>query len=644
MTGFKQIFPHEGLAAKVEQAVHLVTPILTEGSLLANLHVIRCMESGQSPPINQTFFNHCYSAVSHSTGKAAQQFVPAKHPSLAESYDLYTQCLPALHTKPEKPTFIKDILNAAAQRADDNFVNHVATNFIPRTMRWIRLQLGQIPYFQQLRQKQVTSWVRLLCRAATEDSNVSQLLPRFTSLANPPADVKENIEYVVATMQMLLGPLPVTDVSLRKHPTSYLSWLHLVLTDFQAAQGTPYAPKLFSMLPQTGHHTSFIKISTTALHKLVKAAGEDVPSLSKKDCKEVTSRPDYWWSRFTNCISLSRWTAPTSDRLRFHTFHDEVQTDGVSVSVLMFQPHPAQSPSAHTQQSSTRSRKRKRQQQTSEEWVRGLSDRNIGQPQRIVGLDPGRKSLFTAAIHSQSAADSLQQQHSFGANGTKYSTLSWSSGRWWEASGINYRLNKTGLWLGQNFTLKDALEATPSAKVATVALFTQHITHRMQYEAAAVDHFGDRRHRQLRRRTFIKTQQAYSALCRSISAGSQDTVVAYGDASFSSSCCKGNPSTPTVSLRRNLGYHCKVYDTDEFRTSRLCCACKTAMDGMPLPVTERGRRELGPESYSVRLCRNTECHRTLWNRDVNAAVNILRLFLDWAEGRAKPPEFCRDAH
>ncbi|KAL3145756.1 hypothetical protein ABBQ38_015136 [Trebouxia sp. C0009 RCD-2024] len=505
MTGFKQIFPHEGLAAKVEQAVHLVTPILTEGSLLANLHVIRCMESGQSPPINQTFFNHCYSAVSHSTGKAAQQFVPAKHPSLAESYDLYTQCLPALHTKPEKPTFIKDILNAAAQRADDNFVNHVATNFIPRTMRWIRLQLGQIPYFQQLRQKQVTSWVRLLCRAATEDSNVSQLLPRFTSLANPPADVMENNEYVVATMQMLLGPLPVTDVSLRKHPTSYLSWLHLVLTDFQAAQGTPYAPKLFSMLPQTGHHTSFIKISTTALHKLVKAAGEDVPSLSKKDCKEVTSRPDYWWSCFTNCISLSRWTAPTSDRLRFHTFHDEVQTDGVSVSVLMFQPHPAQSPSAHTQQSSTRSRKRKRQQQTSEEWVRGLSDRNIGQPQRIVGLDPGRKSLFTAAIHSQSAADSLQQQHSFGANGTKYSTLSWSSGRWREASGINYRLNKTGLWLGQNFTLKDALEATPSAKVATVALFTQHITHRMQYEAAAVDHFGDRRHRQLRRRTFIKT-------------------------------------------------------------------------------------------------------------------------------------------
>lgn len=327
------------------------------------------------------------------------------------------------------------------------------------------------------------------------------------------------------------------------------------------------------------------------LCRLLKAAGEDVPSLTTKSCKVFTSAPDYWWSRFTNCISFSRWAAPNSNRRRFHTFSDEVQTDGVSVSVLMFNPHPSELSStlAHTL-STPKGRKRKRQQQTTAEWVRGSSIRNIGsdwvgQTQRIVGLDPGRKSLFTAVVHSQSAADSLQTQRLNGLTRNKYPTLSWSSGRWREASGINHRLHKTELWLGRDDTLKAALESTPSAKVATVALFSQHIEHRMQYEAAAVDHFGDRRHRQLRWRTFIRRQQAYTAICQSISAGSKDTVVAYGDASFSSSCCKGNPSTPTVSLRRNLGYHCKVFDTDEFRTSRLCCACKTAMDGMPLPVT-----------------------------------------------------------
>lgn len=167
----------------------------------------------------------------------------------------------------QQPIDVLQILNAAAQRAYVNFENHIATNFFPRTMRWIRLQLGQIAYFAQIQQRAVTSWVRLLCRAATDDTNILQLLPRFTSLAHPPADVMEYLEYLVATMQALLGPLPVTDESVRKRPTSYMSWLHLVLTEFQAAQGTPHAPKLFSMLPQTGHHTSFIKISTTSLHK-----------------------------------------------------------------------------------------------------------------------------------------------------------------------------------------------------------------------------------------------------------------------------------------------------------------------------------------------------------------------------------------
>ena len=193
---------------------------------------------------------------------------------------------------------------------------------------------------------------------------------------------------------------------------------------------------------------------------------------------------------------------------------------------------------------------------SSAEWVRDSSDRDIGQIHRVVGLDPGRKSLFTAASQQQTACrNSAPMEQS------------------------------TQLRFCKDFNLKAALEETPSAKVATVPLFMEHVQYRMQYEAAVVTHFGDRRHRQLRWRTFIKRQQAYSAICKAISARSADTIVAYGDASFSSSSGKGNPSTPTVSLRRILGYHCKVFDTDEFRTSRLCCACKTPMGGMPLPVT-----------------------------------------------------------
>jgi len=57
-------------------------------------------------------------------------------------------------------------------------------------------------------------------------------------------------------MQSLMGPLPVTDQS-----------LHIVLTDFQDAQDTPHAPKLFSMTPQASSQAKFITINSASLLK-----------------------------------------------------------------------------------------------------------------------------------------------------------------------------------------------------------------------------------------------------------------------------------------------------------------------------------------------------------------------------------------
>ena len=116
--------------------------------------------------------------------------------------------------------------------------------------------------------KLVRSWAKFVCRAATECiDNIWELLPRYTSLAQPPAATMDYLEYLVATIQSLIGPLPVTDRSLQQQPESYLPWLHLVLLDFHAVQGAPHAPKLFTMLPQSSNHTHFITISSTSLHK-----------------------------------------------------------------------------------------------------------------------------------------------------------------------------------------------------------------------------------------------------------------------------------------------------------------------------------------------------------------------------------------
>ena len=91
-TGFKQIFTDARLAEITLQAVQLVTPILIEANALANLHVLRCLETdGAVPKLDQTFFSNCMYAVTHATGKQAVQFNVDKNASLAASHSLYSQ-------------------------------------------------------------------------------------------------------------------------------------------------------------------------------------------------------------------------------------------------------------------------------------------------------------------------------------------------------------------------------------------------------------------------------------------------------------------------------------------------------------------------------------------------------------------------
>ena len=128
-----------------------------------------------------------------------------------------------------------------------------------------------------------------------------------------------------------------------------------------------------------------------------------MPTLSPADIKEFTAARAYWWQRYTDYQSFCTHTEHTH-----RDFHFQVETDGISVSILMFQPTSG-STSVSAPPVASKKRKRRQQQQATSAWVSGMPDSQLLQAPRIVGLDPGRKALFTAVVHSQQAADSLQR-------------------------------------------------------------------------------------------------------------------------------------------------------------------------------------------------------------------------------------------
>ena len=86
----------------------VMVPVL---QLLANLHLLRCLEVGSDLPKAKelnSFFNS-WAAVSFSTGPHAQQYNPSSDPSLTNTVQLFINSLPVNHQRPERPTYLKAV-------------------------------------------------------------------------------------------------------------------------------------------------------------------------------------------------------------------------------------------------------------------------------------------------------------------------------------------------------------------------------------------------------------------------------------------------------------------------------------------------------------------------------------------------------
>ena len=312
------------------------------------------------------------------------------------------------------------------------------------------------------------------------------------------------------------------------------------------------------------------------LCRLLRKAGvaqssDELPNYSPEGEANFVRQAHLWWSNFTGapafCAKLGR------------PFANRVVTDGFSASVVMFKKDE----SAAAQPARRQKRKRVEPLEDSQAWVRGMTATAVNdalrQGHHLVGVDPGRRAIFTAATYSERAEQHHRDRHI--SHTDKYSTSSWSAKHWHEASGTNEHKGKADRWLQERPQLKAILLATPSHKTSSVASFCAYIAYKLEHAAAYRNFYGKPCHRKLRRKTKMRRQAALQKACNVISKGSKDTVVAYGDAHFSHRT-KGLAPTPTSSLRAQLARTCKVVDVDEFRTSVLCCACHQPMRGMPI--------------------------------------------------------------
>ena len=226
------------------------------------------------------------------------------------------------------------------------------------------------------------------------------------------------------------------------------------------------------------------------------------------------------------------------------------------------------------------------------------------------GLDPGRENVFVTVDRDERKVSLSLKEY--------YSRTGVSNRQKWEQG----RLARSALG--------PFLSSLPSRNCSTLEGFRAYLSALRPSLPRILAFYGSPKWRNAAFRCYYLRQKLLHDVCHQFRKTGKQTVVFFGAARFNLSS-RGHPSTtPLALIRRELSRFpgVTVIPIDEFRTSQICSKCMTRMGG-PSPFG----------SWRLKAC--PHC-RTVWDRDVNAARNILYLGdrMD-ANAGARPEPFCR---
>ena len=230
----------------------------------------------------------------------------------------------------------------------------------------------------------------------------------------------------------------------------------------------------------------------------------------------------------------------------------------------------------------------------------------------VRAIDPGKKAIGTWVEQSG-------DKHGVEDNEFQYMHGDVSSGEWIFMSGQKQYTKKMSKRTKEGCP---GWSECPSLKTEVEADLVKAIGYRVALLPAMHDlRFKDLWLQKQRMRKFVKRQSALETVvarfCGTANKVKQkeNVVIALGDADMRGNM-RGLPPVMSTTWVKHLMRCTMVVMVNEFRTSKLCCGCHKVMHQQK-------------NCFRVKRCLNSDCSRGFWNRDVNAAINILNLFL-WA--------------
>ena len=320
------------------------------------------------------------------------------------------------------------------------------------------------------------------------------------------------------------------------------------------------------LLAPTAHmRAKFIHIDSSVLYGIMKS----LKMINSNYFVFTDMRDDHW-------NSVLRWGKYlTSKQKTYASFTGTIQTDGVAICIHYRRPKPTSVPS------------------TERHFVRNAND-------RVIGVDPGRSSLFTGV-------EILQ--------GRDRKVYKLSRAQYYLECGFTKANKRKDKW---NKSIQPALDdlSKHTMKGTSTSSLVGYLTAIQKHYDTIWEEYLRRRWGRQRFATYGGKQRTVQKFLESLNDGSgRRIVLAYGDAGFSSNGV-GELSVPTCGLVKACAKKYNIQMIDEFRTSQI-----HHYENVKLAKVKQN----GFNVRGLLWCSSTKGCKFV-NRDVNAALNMLRCY------------------
>jgi hypothetical protein len=582
--GFNKICRSDALARIIERTVHEMTQVTYEASLIANKLVYHCLDNNVDIPRADMQFGMdlMRSASGHRT----------RNDLVNQAADAYREIRPA--TLPFA-RHSSQVVNFAATQYITCCMNHITTNLPKRMERYLKWKLRHVA--TDISYAARNTCATSLLQHLADDRHDIVTFPRVVEELEDEEErhfFRGRLQHVLDHAFVILGGLPFHKDLVKPRWWEYLAVFRrlLVHVERNIDEAAPLLRR-FTLLPIYSFQTRHITIDTKALFHLwhrIHFFGFDPP----EDWQAFQEEADEWWRR---SFAINKVTTAT------RRFTKTLMTDGVACSVMLNRPRAPH-----------------RGLSISPEGDNGYLEWPTGDNIRVVGVDPGRRDVFTAVASDKTVAKCSTKEY-------------------YHLARFDQTRQSREKWMASSGELADLIRDIPMSGVSVSLSFDAFLEYVLGLLRRFLDFYGERRWRRGRWQNYMGRQAAMDKLCRRVigEGPPENTIVAYGNALFLSSSV-GFAAGPVKLLLWEISKRCRVKVIDEFRTSQLCSRCHHSF---PTNVNRTYRIRLCQEQHTVAI--PLRRRPILWKRDVNAARNMREIYQHMrATGGGRPAAFQRD--